>query len=81
MVSISSVLSENTYPGRGILMGSVGGQAVIAYFLMGRSENSRNRVFHEDGDSLTIIPFDQNKVTNPKLILYTPIQVCRTASW
>ena len=77
MVSISSALSENTYPGRGILMGSVSGQAAIAYFLMGRSENSRNRIFHEDGDSLTIIPYDQSKVTNPKLILYTPIQVCK----
>ena len=77
MVSIASVLSENTYPGRGILMGSLGGQAVVAYFLMGRSENSRNRIFCEEGDSLTIVPYDPGKVTDPKLILYTPILVCK----
>ena len=77
MVSIASVLSEQAYPGRGILMGSLGGQAVIAYFLMGRSENSRNRVFREEGDSLTIVPYDPGKITDPKLILYTPIQVCK----
>ena len=77
MVSIASALSENTYPGRGILIGSLGGQAVIAYFLMGRSENSRNRIFREEGDSLTIVPYDPGKVTDPKLILYTPILVCK----
>ena len=77
MVSIASVLSENTYPGRGILMGSLGGQAVVTYFLMGRSENSRNRIFREEGDSLTIVPYDPGKVTDPKLILYTPILVCK----
>ncbi|MDP3448859.1 MAG: IMP cyclohydrolase [Eubacteriales bacterium] len=76
MVSISSVLSGNTYPGRGIITGSLGGQAVIAYFLTGRSENSRNRVFREAEDALLIVPFDEAKVSDPKLIFYTPVRVC-----
>ena len=76
MVSIKEALSTNTYPGRGILLGSLGGQAVCAYFLTGRSENSRNRVFQEDEDQLSILPFDETRVTDPKLIFYTPIRVC-----
>ncbi len=77
MLSITSALSGNRYPGRGILLGSVGGQALTAYFLTGRSENSRNRVFREEGDALSILPFDEEKVEDPKLIFYTPIRVCR----
>jgi IMP cyclohydrolase len=77
MLSITSALSGNRYPGRGILLGSVGGQALIVYFLTGRSENSRNRVFREEGDALSILPFDEKKVEDPKLIFYTPIRVCR----
>ena len=79
MDSIASVLSGNTYPGRGILLGSVAGQAVIAYFIMGRSENSRNRVFREEGDTLSIVPYDEAKVADPKLIFYTPVRVCQEA--
>ena len=76
MVSIAQALSGNTYPGRGILLGSIAGQAVVAYFLTGRSDNSRNRVFREDGDTLSILPFDESKVTDPKLTFYTPIRIC-----
>ena len=76
MVSIFDALSENTYPGRGILLGSIEGQAVVAYFLTGRSENSRNRVFRAREGSLLILPFDESKVTDPKLIFYTPVRVC-----
>ena len=79
MDSIASVLSGNTYPGRGILLGSVAGQAVIAYFIMGRSENSRNRVFREEGDTLSIVPYDEAKIADPKLIFYTPVRVCQEA--
>ncbi len=79
MVSIASALQENTYPGRGILLGSLGGMALIAYFLTGRSENSRNRIFREEGDTLSILPFDESKVLDPKLIFYTPVRVCSDA--
>ncbi len=77
MDRIASVLHGNTYPGRGILLGSLNGQAVIAYFIMGRSENSRNRVFREEGDTLSIVPFDESKVSETKLIFYTPVRVCK----
>ena len=79
MVSIAEALSGNTYPGRGILLGSIEGQAVVAYFLTGRSENSRNRVFREDGDTLAILPYDESRVTDAKLIFYTPVRVCNDA--
>jgi IMP cyclohydrolase len=79
MVSIAKALEGNTYPGRGILLGSVGGLAVTAYFLTGRSENSRNRVFRMEEDTLLILPFDESKVSDPKLIFYTPIRVCNDA--
>lgn len=79
MVSIASALKNNSYPGRGILLGSVGGLAVTAYFLTGRSENSRNRVFRTEEDTLLILPFDESKVSDPKLIFYTPIRVCNDA--
>lgn len=76
MTSITNALSKNAYPGRGILLGSLGAQALTAYFVTGRSENSRNRIFREAGDTLTILPFDAEKISDPKLIFYTPIRVC-----
>ena len=76
MNTIQSLLQGNPYPGRGILMGTIRERAVIAYFLMGRSENSRNRVFREDGDTLRIDLCDSDRVTETKLILYTPVRVC-----
>lgn len=79
MVSILEALSGNAYPGRGILLGSIGGHALCAYFLTGRSENSRNRVFREDADSLSILPFDESRITDPKLIFYTPVRLCNDA--
>ncbi|PKM40079.1 MAG: inosine monophosphate cyclohydrolase [Firmicutes bacterium HGW-Firmicutes-9] len=79
MVSIANALKENRYPGRGILLGSIGRQAVTAYFLTGRSENSQNRIFREDGDTLLILPFDESKISDPKLIFYTPIRICNGA--
>ncbi len=74
--NLSEVLSANTYPGRGIVIGKSddGKSAVIAYFIMGRSENSRNRVFIENGDEVIIHPFDASKVEDPSLIIYSPIR-------
>ncbi len=74
---IKDLLSSNTYPGRGIIIGKSedGKKAVTAYFIMGRSENSRNRVFIEQGDEVIIHPFDASKVEDPSLIIYSPIRV------
>ena len=72
----AAYLSANEYPGRGVLLGqSPDGRAVLAYFIMGRSENSRNRVFVEEGQDVMIHPFDASKVEDPSLIIYAPIRV------
>ena len=75
---LSEILRENEYPGRGIVMGmdESGRYGVIAYFIMGRSANSRNRVFVEEEDgSLLTRPFDESKVEDPSLIIYAPVRV------
>ncbi len=74
--SMGKLLNENTYPGRGIVIGKTpdGTKAAVAYFIMGRSENSRNRIFIEDGDDVVIHPFDASKVEDPSLIIYSPIR-------
>lgn len=74
---LSEYLSGNRYPGRGILLGKHvdGKSAVIAYFIMGRSENSRNRVFVEDGQGIKTKAFDESKLTDPSLIIYAPVRV------
>lgn len=73
---IGELVKNNSYVGRGIVCGksSDGKKAVTAYFIMGRSENSRNRVFSEKGDEVIIYPFDATKVTDPSLIIYSPIR-------
>lgn len=73
---MGKLLRENTYPGRGIVIGKTpdGKKAVFAYFIMGRSENSRNRIFIENGDDVVIHPFDVSKVEDPSLIIYSPIR-------
>ena len=73
---IDKLLSENPYPGRGIILGKTpdGGYAVSAYFIMGRSENSRNRVFTEKNGEVAIYPYDQTKVKDPSLIIYSPVR-------
>ncbi len=75
-ISVEKALKGNPYPGRGIILGkSEGGKnAVAVYFIMGRSENSRNRIFLEDGDDVMIKPFDESKVSDPSLIVYYPIR-------
>ncbi len=75
--SLADILANNTYPGRGIVVGKTpdGKRAAIAYFIMGRSENSRNRIFKEEGTDVTIYPYDESKVEDPSLIIYSPIKV------
>ena len=76
-MNLQQLLRENAYPGRGIVIGrSEDGQsAVIAYFIMGRSENSRNRVFVEKDGGIITQAFDESKLTDPSLIIYAPVRV------
>lgn len=76
-LSIEKELQSNEYPGRGIILGRSPDTrfAVAAYFIMGRSENSRNRVFVEDGDGIRTQAFDESKVSDPSLIIYAPVRV------
>ncbi len=75
--SLASELSGNAYPGRGIVIGKSedGKKAVCAYFIMGRSTNSRNRVFVEDGEGIRTQAFDPSKMEDPSLIIYAPVRV------
>ena len=76
-IELSKAIGATSYPGRGIVLGKSadGTKAVIAYFIMGRSENSRNRVFVEDGDGIRTQAFDESKMTDPHLIIYAPVRV------
>ncbi len=76
-LNIYEELKKNAYPGRGIVIGKSadGKSAVTAYFIMGRSENSRNRVFVEDGDGIRTQAFDPSKMKDPHLIIYAPVRV------
>ena len=73
---LCALLRGNSYPGRGILLGRSedNTRAVIAYFIMGRSENSRNRVFEETEDGIRTKAFDESKMTDPSLIIYHPVR-------
>ena len=75
-------LAENSYPGRGIVIGQSedGRFAAIAYFIMGRSVNSRNRVFVEDGEGLRTRAFDPGKLSDPSLVIYAPVRVLGNAT-
>lgn len=77
MIAIDKELQNNSYPGRGIIIGKSkdGTKAVTAYFIMGRSENSRNRVFVEDGEGIRTQAFDPSKLSDPSLIIYAPVRV------
>lgn len=77
MLSLENELRENAYPGRGIVIGKSedGTKAVTAYFIMGRSENSRNRLFVEEGEGIRTQAFDPSKLTDPSLIIYAPVRV------
>ncbi len=74
LFELKTLLSENTYPGRGIVMGKSadGKNAIFAYFIMGRSENSRNRVFEAFDNGMRTKAFDESKLSDPSLIIYNP---------
>ncbi|MDO4475595.1 MAG: IMP cyclohydrolase [Lachnospiraceae bacterium] len=73
----ATLLKENSYPGRGIMIGRSedGKYAVTAYFIMGRSANSRNRVFVTEGEGIRTQAFDPSKMEDPSLIIYAPVRV------
>ena len=77
MLSLANELNSNTYPGRGIVIGKTKDvkKAVTAYFIMGRSNNSRNRVFVEEGEGIRTQAFDPSKLEDPSLIIYAPVRV------
>ena len=77
MLSLEQELKENAYPGRGIVIGKSadGTKAVTAYFIMGRSSNSRNRVFAVEGEGIRTQAFDPSKLEDPSLIIYAPVRV------
>ena len=76
-LSLEQELSSNSYPGRGIVIGrsADGSHAVAAYFIMGRSSNSRNRIFVEDGKGIRTQAFDPSRLEDPSLIIYAPVRV------
>ena len=78
--TLSEELKGSTYPGRGIVVGrsADGRSAVAAYFIMGRSENSRNRVFVPNGEGIRTQAFDPSKMKDPSLIIYAPVRVLGT---
>ena len=77
ILNIEQELKENSYPGRGIILGKTpdGTKAVAAYFIMGRSENSRNRIFVEEGEGIRTQASDPSKLVDPSLIIYAPVRV------
>ena len=77
MLSLEQELKENAYPGRGIVIGKSedGKYGVTAYFIMGRSENSRNRICVTDGEGIRTQAYDPSRLTDPSLIIYAPVRV------
>ena len=77
VVTLEKELNSLAYHGRGIVIGKSpdGKKAVIAYFIMGRSENSRNRIFIEKGEGIRTQAYDPSKLSDPSLIIYSPVRV------
>ena len=77
MLKLAEELNNNAYPGRGIVIGRTadGKKAVTAYFIMGRSSNSRNRIFAVEGEGIRTEAFDPSKLEDPSLIIYAPVRV------
>ncbi len=75
LFNLEKLLSENSYPGRGIVIGMSedGKKAMFAYFIMGRSENSRNRIFERFDGGMRTKAFDESKLVDPSLIIYNPM--------
>ncbi|MBO7402670.1 MAG: IMP cyclohydrolase [Lachnospiraceae bacterium] len=78
-ISLTEYLARTSYPGRGIVIGRSkdGRYAVTAYFIMGRSVNSRNRIFKEEGEGIRTEAFDPSKMVDPSLIIYAPVRVLK----
>ena len=76
-IKLEELLANNSYPGRGIVLGRTpsGEYAMAGYFIMGRSENSRNRIFTETADGIRTEAFDPSKLTDPSLIIYAPVRM------
>ena len=75
MTDLFKYLSQRPYPGRGILLGATpSGKSAVAYFIMGRSENSRNRVFERTEDGIRTRAYDESRMTDPSLIIYHPVR-------
>ena len=79
MRNFESLLKENKYPGRGIVFGKTSNAraAVAAYFIMGRSDNSKNRVFEAEGSGIRTRAFDEATLTDPSLVIYSPVRFCK----
>ena len=76
MIDLMKYLSENPYPAGVVLMGrTANNQEAVAYFIMGRSENSRNRIFENTEDGIRTRAFDESKMTDPSLIIYHPVRL------
>ena len=75
--NIAELIKDNSYVGRGIVIGKTadGTKAATAYFIMGRSANSRNRIFVADGEGIRTQAFDESKMEDPSLIIYAPVRV------
>ena len=75
MTDLFAYLGERPYPGRGIMLGMTpSGRSAVSYFIMGRSENSRNRVFEKTPDGIRTRAYDESKMTDPSLIIYHPVR-------
>ena len=77
LLDLEQYLAQHTYPGRGIALGRTpdNNKVAVAYFIMGRSENSRNRIFEETEDGIRTRAFDESKMTDPSLIIYHPVRI------
>ena len=77
LCNLNSILKNNSYPGRGIVLGKTSDnkKAAVAYFIMGRSENSRNRIFSPLADGIKTEAYDPSKVKDPSLIIYNPVRI------
>ena len=82
LLDLEQYLAQHTYPGRGIALGRTpdNNKVAVAYFIMGRSENSRNRIFEETEDGIRTRAFDESKMTDPSLIIYHPVRMVGTTT-
>ena len=78
--NVGKYLKDNNYPGRGIILGQTETSAVMAYFIMGRSENSRNRIFVEKEKGIITQAHDESKLVDPSLIIYAPVRIAENGS-